>query len=84
MVEPEIDHYFVQLPRAQQRSDNARLAGVPQDDLHPLALSLLQLGIWLETAQTAQRPVKLAQLDRVELQGIELGETPSQLDRLRD
>src|SRR5260370_18577220 len=42
MVEPEIHHYFVQLPRAQQCSEEARLAGVPQDDLHPFALRLLQ------------------------------------------
>jgi hypothetical protein len=52
--------------------------------LHPFALRLLQLGIGLEAAQAAQRPVKLAQLYRVELQGVELVEAPPQLDRLRD
>src|ERR1700730_9298809 len=84
MVEPEVDHDFVQLPWAKQSSEDARLAGIPQDDLHPLTLSPLELRIGLEPTQTAQRPVKLAQLHRVELQGVELGETPSQLDRRRD
>src|SRR5438477_1203255 len=84
MVEPEIDHYLVQLPRAEQCSEDARLAGVPQNDLHPFALSLLQLRVGLEPTQATQRSIKLAQLHRVELQGVELGETPPQLDRLWD
>ena len=48
MVEPEIDHDLVQLPRAEHGSEDARLAGVPQNDLHPFALSLLQLRVGLE------------------------------------
>src|SRR5260370_34284761 len=81
MVEPEIHHYFVQLPRTQQCSEEARLAGVPQDDRHPFALRLLQLRIGLEAMQDAQRPVKLAQLHRGEVQRAELREAPPQLDR---
>ena len=66
MIEPEIDHDLMQLPRAQQRSEDAPLAGVAQDDPHTFALGPFQLRIGLEAAQIAQRSVKLAQLHRVE------------------
>ena len=84
VVEPKVDHYLLELASAQHRFQNARRRSFAHDECRPRLLRVDVLRCRLDAHNRAQRPIELAQRDRIEPEGIKLGQAKAQRDRLRD
>src|SRR5947207_15666461 len=84
VIEPEIDHYLVELAPAVECAQHPGLGRLADDDAGGLAARLDFLRRRFAAAARAWRAVLDEQLDRIEAKRLEPGQPLGQDSRLRD